>query len=63
MVKRLEFLSNNEINRIINFEQVEVFENILVSSVIVETRKINPMLNNKFTYERFYKLKAKQFKS
>ena len=58
-----EFLSNNEINRIINFEQVEVFENILVSSVIVETRKINPMLNNKFTYERFYKLKAKQFKN
>lgn len=53
-------LLSKEISKIINFEQVEVFEDILVSSVILE---LNNHFSEKdeFTYERFYKLKRKQF--
>ena len=57
-----ELISKNEIDKILNFEQVEVFEDILVSSVVMESRKNAPKDNNIFIYEKFYKLKAKQFK-
>lgn len=56
-------LVNSHINSIINFEQVEVFEDILVSSVIINIQKREPVDNNSITYERFYKLNAKQFRS
>jgi hypothetical protein len=57
-----ELLSKQNINHIINFEQVEVFEGILVSSVILNIQNCHSEKNNKFIYEKFYKLKAKEFK-
>ena len=55
-------LSTQHINIILNFEQVEVFEDILVSSVIFNISKKNKSLNNLFIYEKFYKLKFQEFK-
>lgn len=55
-------LVNNHISKIINFEQVEVFEKVLVSSVIVEAIKEKAPVNNNFTYEKFYKLKYTEFR-
>ena len=55
-------LSSQHINIILNFEQVEVFENVLVSSVIFNVSKINKIPKNAFTYEKFYKLKFQEFK-
>jgi len=54
------YLLQNEIKRVINFEQVEVFENILVSSVIIGIRKIFSNYNA-FGYKKFYKLKNTEF--
>jgi hypothetical protein len=51
----------NEIKQLLNFEQVEVFENILVSSVIIGIKKKQPNQNNVFSYKKFYKLKNKEF--
>lgn len=56
-----KLIISNEINKMINFEQVEVFEGVLVSSVILEMRKAESN-NGDFTYEKFYKLNATQFK-
>ena len=56
-----ELITSNTIQKIINFEQVEVFEDILVSSVIIEIAKYNVDKGNWLTYERFYKLKKEQF--
>ena len=55
-------LSSQHINIILNFEQVEVFEDVLVSSVIFNISKKNKTLNNVFIYEKFYKLKIQEFK-
>ncbi len=55
-------LVNNHISKIINFEQVEVFDKVLVSSVIVEAIKEKAPVNNNFTYEKFYKLKYTEFR-
>lgn len=51
----------NTITHLINFEQVEVFEGVLVSSVILG---ISPQQksNNQFKYQQFFKLNNKQFK-
>ena len=49
-------LSSQHINIILNFEQVEVFEDVLVSSVIFNVSKKNKMKKNLFVYEKFYKL-------
>lgn len=57
-----KFISQRTINQLINFEQVEVFEGILVSSVILNIRNCPQKPNNEFVYERFYRLKAKEFK-
>lgn len=54
-------LTSNIIHKIVNFEQVEVFEDILVSSVIIEFAKERSVKGNSFTYEKFYKLNNKQF--
>ena len=56
-------LSSHHINIILNFEQVEVFEDVLVSSVIFNVSKKNKMKNNLFIYEKFYDLKFQEFKS
>lgn len=56
-------LSSHHINIILNFEQVEVFEDVLVSSVIFNVSKKNKMKNNLFIYEKFYNLKFQEFKS
>ena len=53
----------NDINILVNFEQVEVFEGILVSSVILNIRKAGAILHKSFTYERFYQLKSTEFRS
>lgn len=60
--KLRQFLVNNQITQIINFEQVEVFENVLVSSVIVEALKARASKENELTYEKFYKLKYTDFR-
>ncbi len=57
-----QLLSIKQIHTILNFEQVEVFEDILVSSVILGVQNIQTMLDNMLTYERFYKLKYSEFK-
>jgi hypothetical protein len=57
-----KMLCEQTIISIINFEQVEVFEDVLVSSVILAFSKKNPCINNSFIYEQFYKLKAKEFR-
>ena len=54
--------SSQCINIILNFEQVEVFEDVLVSSVIFNVSKRNKTPKNMFTYEKFYKLKFQEFK-
>lgn len=59
--KLRELIANNKINKIIDFEQVEVFEDILVSSVIIEIAKNQAISGNQFTYEKFYKLNNEQF--
>ena len=60
-LKLRDILSSNFIHKIVNFEQVEVFEDILVSSVIIEFAKRISVKNNLFTYEKFYKLNKEQF--
>lgn len=60
-VKLRQLLTSNLIHKIVNFEQVEVFEDILVSSVIIEFEKTDSLRGNILTYEKFYKLKKEQF--
>ena len=55
-------LSSQNINIILNFEQVAVFEDVLVSSVIFNVSKSNKIPKNTFTYGKFYKLKFQEFK-
>jgi hypothetical protein len=58
-----ELLAQKNIRTLLNFEQVEVFENVLVSSVILGCQNRELLNNNSITYEQFYKLKYKEFKS
>lgn len=51
----------NEIKQLLNFEQVEVFEGILVSSVIISIKKKAPQTPNEFPYKKFFKLKNTEF--
>ena len=55
-------LSSQSINILLNFEQVEVFEDILVSSVIFNISKKSKDKGKQFIYEKFYKLKCDDFK-
>jgi adenine-specific DNA-methyltransferase len=56
-----ELIIENEIKQLLNFEQVEVFEGILVSSVIISIKnKINSQYNV-FPYKKFFKLKNTEF--
>jgi len=56
-------LSSLHINELINFEQVEVFKDILVSSVVINVRKEEVQVHHDFVYERFYKMKCEEFKA
>jgi hypothetical protein len=56
-----KFLLQKEITHLINFEQVEVFEKVLVSSVITGLQNSNPF-NENIIYEKFEKLKYLQFR-
>lgn len=60
--KLRHLLSNRDIHRIIDFEQVEVFENVLVSSTVIGIGNRAPIPENELTYMKFYKLKQEQFK-
>ena len=55
-------MSSQTINILLNFEQVEVFEDILVSSVIFNISKKSKDKGKQFIYEKFYKLKCDDFK-
>jgi hypothetical protein len=56
-----ELIIENEIKQLINFEQVEVFEGILVSSVIISIKKKKFLQDNQFPYKKFFKLKNSEF--
>ena len=60
-----KFLLHHKILHLINFEQVEVFENVLVSSVIVNLQKQHPSEDEEFWIVEFKKEKdwKKKFKS
>ncbi|MDR2763350.1 MAG: Eco57I restriction-modification methylase domain-containing protein, partial [Planctomycetaceae bacterium] len=49
------------IKYIVDFEQVEVFDNVLVSSVTLGIKNSGEKATN-FIYQRFYKLKKEEFK-
>lgn len=55
-------ISNKDISRIVDFEQVEVFENVLVSSTVISVGNRNVIPNNQFTYAKFYRLKQEEFR-
>jgi hypothetical protein len=56
-----QLLLDNNIKQIINFEQVEVFDGVLVSSVIVLTKN-SESSNNSILYGGFYKLNNREFR-
>ena len=53
---------SNSITHLVNFEQVEVFENVLVSSVILGITS-HAAKENKFIYQQFFKLNNEQIKN
>jgi len=56
-------LLDKQIDKIVNFEQVEVFEDVLVSSVVLGVKNMTrDTKNTEFTYQKFYKLKCEEFK-
>ena len=57
-----KLLTDNTISQIINFEQCEVFEDILVSSVIISVIKQPTPKQNVFRYHKYYKLDFEEFK-
>ena len=58
---RKEILKKN-MTYIINFEQVEVFENVLVSSVILGLSNIPAQANGEIHFKQYSKLKFKDFR-
>lgn len=50
-----KYLLSNTIDFLVNFEQVEVFEGVLVSSVIVSGKKEIPQKAHELKYTEFYK--------
>jgi type I restriction-modification system DNA methylase subunit len=55
------FLLKYQISTIIDFEQVRIFEHILVSSVILGMKKSFPSIDE-FCYQKFYRLNSEEFK-
>lgn len=60
--KLKELILKKKINHIINFEQVEVFENVLVSSVILGVCNTKGANDNIISFKQYKKLKHKDFK-
>lgn len=58
--KLRKLILSQDVRKILNFEQVEVFENVLVSSVILEIAKQHSS-STKFVYEKFFKMKYSEF--
>ncbi|WP_016775750.1 Eco57I restriction-modification methylase domain-containing protein [Anaerophaga thermohalophila] len=52
-----KYLLKHKINSIINFEQVEIFEKVLVSSTVMNISNIKSNQEQKFIYSEFYKEK------
>ncbi len=57
-----KFLLEKEITHLIDFEQCEVFEDVLVSSVILSVKNTLVPSGNKFLFHRFVKLNHTEFK-
>lgn len=57
-----KFLLEKEITHLIDFEQCEVFEDVLVSSVILSVKNTLAPTGNKFLFHRFVKLNHTEFK-
>ena len=57
-----ERLSSMLLLSILDFEQVEVFEDVLVSSVVLCCHAVNCPLHHDFIYEKFCKLNHSEFK-
>jgi hypothetical protein len=55
------YILKNQLSTVIDFEQVEVFENTLVSSAILGVIKSTPSIDI-FCYQKFYKLNSSEFK-
>lgn len=60
--KLRNLISNKDIHRVVDFEQVEVFENVLVSSTVIGIANRKAIPNNQLTYAKFYKLKQEEFR-
>ena len=60
--KLRQLLISNDIHRIIDFEQVEVFENVLVSSTVIGIGRKAPVAGNLLSYAKFYQLNRFDFK-
>ena len=58
-----EYLLKNHITHLIDFEQCEVFKDILVSSVILGINKQTADKQSQFLFHRFFKLKHQEFKN
>ncbi len=58
-----KYLLEKNISHLIDFEQCEVFEKVLVSSVILGVENKSFAKDNKFQFYRFYKLKHTEFKN
>ncbi len=57
-----EWLSSTFMRSILDFEQVEVFEGVLVSSVVICCQTAHCPPHHCFAYEKFYKLTHSEFK-
>ena len=55
-------LSSTFLRSILDFEQVEVFEGVLVSSVVICCQTAHCPSHHSFVYEKFYKLTHSEFK-
>ena len=60
--KLRHLLLKKNIHRIVDFEQVEVFENVLVSSTVIGIGNNPAKQCSNLTYEKFYQLNQEQFK-
>ena len=57
-----QLILKKEIRHLVNFEQVEVFENVLVSSVVLGICNSSPREANNIAFKQYKKLKHKEFK-
>ena len=60
--KLKELILKKEIKHLINFEQVEVFENVLVSSVVLGVCNSEAPKENNISFKQYKKLKHEAFK-